>query len=132
MTQNPYISTLTSVGESPTEPVVPDRSLQSIARSVFLAWEKLRPFYLIILALVTVVFLAGANGLQNFRLWQLVIPGALVANVLYFAGPAMETYVRWLGYNRGWPRWLMFVGGTVLSIFLALGLLITELLPNQP
>ena len=43
----------------------------------------------------------------------------------------VETYIKWLGYDRTWPRWLMFVGGTMLSIILTIGVLATELLPDQ-
>jgi len=66
------------------------------------------------------------------RLLRLIVLGAVVANVAYFAGPTVETYVRWLGYNRAWPRWVMFIGGTLMSIVLAIGVLATELLPDQP
>jgi uncharacterized protein YjbI with pentapeptide repeats len=110
---------------------VAQTSLLAIARSVFLAWEKLRIAYLILLALITVL-LTGVTGIMNLRLLRLIVLGAVVANLAYYAGPAIETYVRWLGYNRAWPRWGMFIGGTLISIVLAIGVLATELLPDQP
>lgn len=103
----------------------------SIARAVFLAWEKLRIVYVIILSLVTLI-LTGSAGFSDLRILRLIAEGAVVANVAYFAGPIVETYVRWLGYERMWPRWLMFESGTLLSIVLAVGVLATALLPSQP
>jgi len=61
----------------------------------------------------------------------LVVEGAVVANIAYFAGPTIETYVKWLGNDRAWPRWVMFVAGTLLSIVLTVGVLATERLSNQ-
>ncbi len=130
MTENPYTVTTTLAREIPESEVV-QTSLQAIARRVFLAWEKLRILYVIILALVTVL-LTGVTGVLNLGLLRLILLGAVVANVAYFAGPTIETYVRWLGYNRGWPRWVMFIGGTLIAIILAIGSLATELLPDQP
>lgn len=97
---------------------VPGRSLQALARATFLAWEKLRIAYNAVLVVVTLLALAAT---QQVDLWGLGVPlrGAIVANLLYFAGPAMETYVRWLGYDRTWPRWLLFLGGTALASLLA-------------
>lgn len=114
-----------------SESEVVQTSLLAIARSVFLAWEKLRIAYVVLLAIITVL-LTGVTGILNLRLLRLILLGALVANVAYFAGPTIETYVRWLGYNRTWPRWVMFIGGTLISIVLAIGVLATELLPDQP
>ena len=130
MPENPYTATSPTFLESPAEPAS-NRSLLAIARNVFLAWEKLRIAYVVILAFITVL-LTSVSGILNLRLLRLIILGAVAANVAYFAGPTIETYVRWLGYNRSWPRWFMFVGGTILSIFLAIALLATELLPDQP
>ena len=106
MTENPYASpndassAATAAGVDEAE-----RTLQAIARRTFLAWEKLRLVYIAVLGLVTVLLVAPA-GFLNGRLLVLVLEGAVVANVAYFAGPTIETYVRWLGYDRAWPRWV--------------------------
>lgn len=131
MTENPYAASPQTALDTPSEVTLTNRSLSEIARSVFLAWEKLRIAYVIILALITIV-VTGVSGLFELRILRLIILGGVVANVAFFAGPSIETYVRWLGYNRTWPRWLMFIGGTLISILLTLGLLATELLPDQP
>ncbi|MCC7336402.1 MAG: hypothetical protein IT422_15035 [Pirellulaceae bacterium] len=47
------------------------------------------------------------------------------------AGPILETYVRWLGYDRKWVRWFLFAGGTVLTAILALISLASGLIPDQ-
>lgn len=131
MNDNPYaISTEQSV-ETFDAKLPNDESLLSIAKTVFLAWEKLRVIYLCILTLLT-FFLVGFSGMFNFSLMISIMFGAFFANAFYFAGPVIDTYIRWLGYTHSWPRWVMFVGGTILSIVLAIGVLGSQLLPNQP
>lgn len=131
MTENPYSSPTTTTFADSSAPKSSERSLLTIARTVFLAWEKLRVVYVIILSVVTLM-LTGTTGFSNWQVLRLIIEGAVVANVAYFAGPTIETYIRWLGYERMWPRWLMFGSGTLLSIVLAVGVLATALLPSQP
>lgn len=131
MTENPYSSPTTTTFTDSSAPKSSERSLLTIARTVFLAWEKLRIVYVIILSVVTLM-LTGATGFSNWQVLRLIIEGAVVANVAYFAGPTIETYIQWLGYERMWPRWLMFGSGTLLSIVLAVGVLATALLPSQP
>lgn len=130
MSQNPYSPTVHTEEDIAAETRRVERSIQSIARTTFLAWEKLRIVYVFILGLVTVA-LAGTAAMKDTGLLRLIVSGALTANLLYFAGPAIETYIRWLGYNRAWPRWVMFICGTLLSIVLVAGVLATKLLPNQ-
>ena len=131
MTENPYSSPTTTTFTDSSAPKSSERSLLTIARTVFLAWEKLRIVYVIILSVVTLM-LTGVTGFSNWQVLRLIIEGAVVANVAYFAGPTIETYIQWLGYERMWPRWLMFGSGTLLSIVLAVGVLATALLPSQP
>lgn len=131
MNENPYAATNTANAAIPEDTLGEDRSLLGIARNVFLAWEKLRIIYLGILTLFT-FFLVGFSGLLNYSVVMSIVFGAFFANVLYFAGPVIDTYIRWLGYRSSWPRWVMFVCGTILSLLLALGLLGSQLLPNQP
>lgn len=131
MNENPY-----AVSASPIEtetPIKPtnDESLLSIARQVFLTWEKLRILYIGILGMFTLL-LVGFSGLPSLSLMITVMFGAIVSNCLYFAGPIVDTYIRWLGYRDSWPRLVMFVVGTIFSLILALGLLGAHLLPNQP
>lgn len=131
MNGNPYASSANLSDEKLDSKSLTDDSLLSIARTVFLAWEKLRVIYLSLLTLLTVL-LVGFSGIFNVSLMISIMLGAFFANVLYFAGPVIDTYIRWLGYTHSWPRWVMFIGGTILSIVLAIGLLGSHLLPNQP
>ncbi len=131
MPKNPYAATQTTLSESYSEPAGADGSLLVIARSVFLAWEKIRIPYLISLTLLTVLLIV-MSGIFHLRLLRLIVLGAVAANVGFFAGPTIETYVRWLGYNKAWPRWFMFVAGTLLSMYLAVALLVMDLFPAQP
>ena len=107
-----------------------DRTLFAIARRTFLAWERLRVVYVAILAVITILLIAP-GGFLNGRVLLLTVEGAVIANAAYFAGPTIETYIKWLGYDRTWPRWVMFGAGTLLSIVLVVGVLATELLPDQ-
>ena len=77
------------------------------------------------------LLLAGPN-IQQFRTLMLIAEGAIVANICYFAGPIVETYVRWLGYDGKWVRWFLFVGGTSLTAVLAFASLASLFLPAQP
>lgn len=131
MNDNPYAAR-SDLGVSKSNvPGQADDTLLSIARGVFLVWEKLRIIYLGILSLLT-MSLVGFSGAFDLALVQSIVFGAVVANALYFAGPIVDTYIRWLGYTHPWPRWAMFVCGTLLSMVLAIGLLSIHLLPNQP
>ncbi len=58
--------------------------------------------------------------------WELlyIVPCAVVANVLYLAGPAVDSYIRWLGYRESWPRMAMFTVGTAFSALLAIVILV--------
>lgn len=105
------------------EPPVPGSSLDVIAKRTFLAWEKLRVLYIAILAVVTLLACIMSMPWRDPENLILIIPCAIAANVLYLAGPAVDTYIRWLGYRESWPRFAMFIGGTALSAILAVFIL---------
>ena len=133
--ENPYSSpTVESQSNVTAAAVDQDSSLSTIARTVFLAWERLRLVYIAVLGLFTLLLtglsFAGPQ-LPKAHTILIVVAGAIVANVCYFAGPVVETYISWLGYRRNWVRWVLFVGGTLLTMMLAFITLLTELLPGQ-
>ena len=130
MSENPYTATASDPLMVNFDDKKTDSSLLSIARVVFLAWEKLRVVYVMVLALITLA-MTGTSLFSNFGLLLLIVVGAVISNIAFFAGPIVETYIRWLGYKKIWPRWLMFGSGTLLSAVLAFGTLASELLPNQ-
>lgn len=112
---NPYAAP--SVQHDAVAPAV-DAPFAAVARNIFVQWEKLRPLYLAALSGFC-VWMVGPSRLTSDNVIGVLITGAIAANILYFAGPMVEAYVAWLGYRPKWLRWLLFVGGTLLSAFLA-------------
>ncbi len=90
-------------GSLPSEP-----SLGQIAKPVFIAWEKLRVVYVAVVG----PFCRSVTGPQLLKLHTFVtIAGeAILANLCFFAGPCLETYVRWLVTEVEW------FGGFCLSL----------------
>ncbi|MGN6545330.1 MAG: hypothetical protein ACTHK7_09805 [Aureliella sp.] len=130
MTNNPYASPATDIGPSEEAALRPgDRTLAGIARPTFVAWERLRVIYVILLAVLT-VSLAGSS-ITRIRTIVVILEGAIIANVCYFAGPIGETYVRWLGYDGKWLRGFLFVAGTLFTAILAVVAMAGTLLPDQ-
>lgn len=101
-------------------------SLLGIARQTFLAWEKLRLIYIGILGAFCLAVVA-INGWLSIGMLIALVAGGLFANLCYFAGPLIETYVRWLGYHGHALRWGLFVSGTLLTALLAIAALISLL-----
>ena len=125
-TENPYTA--------PTDAPLPvetsnERSLMEIAKSTFLAWEKLRIFYIAILAIFCIVCILVVSSVQAntmaglscdwVELLFMLIGGAVFANVCFFAGPIVETYAYWLGASAGWLRISLFAIGTIFTSVLA-------------
>ncbi|MEZ6077097.1 MAG: hypothetical protein R3C56_15945 [Pirellulaceae bacterium] len=137
MTDNPYSSptTDTTIGRKPST-AASGVSIAAVAKPVFIAWERLRVVYVVLLGVFTIVLaipgvIYNGSQLLTFRGLIMIAEGAIVANVCFFAGPILETYVRWLGYDRKWVRWFLFAGGTVLTAILALISLASGLIPDQ-
>jgi hypothetical protein len=55
----------------------------------------------------------------------------VVANLCYFAGPIVETYIVWLGFRAAWVRIVLFVLGTLFSCILAFATVAGQLIPNM-
>ncbi len=127
MSKNPYTSP--SASPAMEARAANDASGSSFAKPVFLAWERLRVLYVILLTVLS-VSIVGPSGLTSAQSFIRLMEGAVAANLLFFAGPITETYIRWLGYNRPWVRWALFLGGTLLSSALAWGLLLTGLMAD--
>jgi len=84
----------------------------------FLRWEKLRPWYNVILAAVLVVSHAPHMGVLFLEPMALLIwlIGAVLANICFLAGPLVEAYVSWLGIRSRYVMPLLFIGGVLISI----------------
>lgn len=107
----------------------PHATLGQIAKRVFLDWEKLRLAYIGILVAFTL--LLGASHLDKFEFWFVTILGGVIANVCFFIGPIVETYVTWLGFRVRWLRWLFFALGTMFTMAAAAAAMFSIMLPNQ-
>ena len=120
---NPYTSPQadTFVSSSDSEGVAESTLLQ-VAKRVFLDWEKMRLIYIGVLVAFTL--LVGFSELGNPVFWGVSIVGAIIANLCYFLGPIVDTYVSWLGFRSVALRWTMFVLGTLLTMA---GVLVTIL-----
>lgn len=113
------------VTETPHSDATPE-PLGTTARCVFWEWEKLRLVYVGWLVVVTL----GASSLDpgvfwRFTFWFSVMSGAIFAKIAFFAGPALETCVRWLGVKVGWLRWTVFLAGTLFATVLAVGTILS-------
>ncbi len=117
MTDNPYTASVNSGDELAGPRPFPMDSLGEIGKRVFLEWEKLRLIYIGVLGCYTVfLFLiySGAPMPPLTRFIDLIFAG-IFANICYFAGPFLETYVRWLGYRGVALRYTVFAFGVLLT-----------------
>jgi hypothetical protein len=87
-------------------------------RTIFLRWERLRLPYNIILLAAT----AGFHGwllklLPDYPILLLPLGFAcLGANLCFFAAPAVESYLAWLGLRSRWVGPVLFAGGVAISL----------------
>ena len=99
------------------------------ARSIFLAWERLRLIYngVLVFVVLLLAIQSSASVLLDPRFWGTALAGAVMANVCFFAGPVVETYVSWLGFRSTALRTILFVLGTALACILAVTVMAVEL-----
>lgn len=125
MTENPYSA---PVSESEDSPHSYDEGRRvdsgwAHAKSVFLAWEKLRFLYNFVLIFIVVamaVLLGGAQLLSSIEFWLMAIVGGVISNICFFVGPIVESYVHWLGLRLTWLRSTCFLLGLALTTVVAL------------
>lgn len=129
MTENPFSTPIAMETHPAATSEASRNSLGEIARSTFLAWEKLRLLYIAILGFFTLV-LCGSQ-LRDVDLLLMVIGGGVFANLCYFAGPVLETYVSWLGLKGLWFRWLLFSVGTLFTMVMAFVAVLDKIFPAQ-
>jgi len=88
------------------------------ARSVFLAWEKFRLAYNVILAGVVLLAescLYGWSEFQRSGFWEYLVGGALYANACFCAGPWLDGWFAVAGAERREFRWVLFLTGLLLA-----------------
>jgi hypothetical protein len=94
-------------------PYLPKITLdEPTAMQVFFAWEKLRLIYNIVLVFTAVLI---CWPILPFIFVE-TLGAALIANVMYCAGPVAECYLCWFGVPRLIARAIVFVLGLLLSI----------------
>ena len=100
-------------------------------KAIFLAWEKLRIVYNLILAAIVLGFVVcdPAMRVLNLRYLLALVYLCIVANVLFLAGPAVEAYAAWLGFNTRVLRLVLFGLGTIFAGLLAVFVMSGSLLP---
>jgi hypothetical protein len=84
----------------------------------FQRWEKLRPWYNVILVAVLVVSHVPHMGVLFLEPMALLVwlIGAALANICFLAGPLAEAYLSWLGVRSRYVMPLLFIGGVLISI----------------
>lgn len=117
------------------EETLPHISLDRLARRIFIAWERLRLVYNAILA-ITVICVATVAYVQYqptsiplSGFFGTIVP-VVGANLCFFAGPIVETYVAWLGFRTETLRLVLMFFGTALSMMIAIAWVIALLNPQ--
>ncbi|MBL8809785.1 MAG: hypothetical protein JNM43_06370 [Planctomycetaceae bacterium] len=114
-----------SEDQTHVEETLPHVPLDQLARRIFLAWERLRIVYNSVL--VITVLCVGTIYYLQYRPTALPLTGILGiiipcigANLCFFAGPIVETYVAWLGNRTETLRLILMLLGTGLSMLIAI------------
>jgi hypothetical protein len=93
----------------------------SDVRRIFLRWERLRIVYnaaLVVVVMALVAILYEPEIEWALLGWRCVV-GAVIANLCFFAGPAAEAYLNWLGVRNRAVTAIFFLMGLVFSLGLA-------------
>ncbi len=88
---------------------------------VIIRWESLRIIYNCLLVALSLFFTLFADP-DNFRdpeFWMFLALGAVVTNLLFLLGPAIDGYLTWYGIWTAPIALFMFLAGTCLTAYLA-------------
>jgi hypothetical protein len=91
------------------------------AQTAFLAWEKFRFVYNLILVGVVLIVAAPLYGWSVFgdaAFWEYLAFGCFAANVCFCVGPWIEGWLALAGGDRRVLRLVVFVPGMVLACIL--------------
>jgi len=105
---------------APNTPVSHGTAAWSV-REIFRKWEVLRLVYngvLIVESLAFAIPLLWRVPIGPFILNAVL--AALAANVCFLLGPAVESYVRWLGWHFRGLRHVLFAAGLLFSMYVVL------------
>jgi hypothetical protein len=98
-------------------------------RQIFVRWERLRIVYNAALVALVVALVALIHDEETNwrRLGFQCLVGAAIANVAFFAGPATEAYLSWLGVRSRAVVVILFSMGLVFAMGLAAITVLTSL-----
>jgi hypothetical protein len=98
----------------------PDKlqKLSDFVKPIFIKWEKLRPVYntCLLVVLLVINLFPGFIGTFSPIIVLIWLIGAVIANILYLAGPTAEAYIAWLGLRSNVVTAVLFVGGLLISV----------------
>lgn len=100
------------------------------AKATFRRWESWRLIYCAVCILATFGFLLLFDKFpatlfpdpppaQRLNSWIEFVVAGIIANIFFFAGPVVDTYVSWLGLKTRWVGIGLLVLGTAFTVFAA-------------
>lgn len=98
------------------------RKLKDDFGLVILRWESFRILFnlMLIIACLGFTTLFDPANFKDHEFWCYLIAGALLANLLFMTGPAVDGYLTWYGVWTAPISLLLFVAGTGWVGYLAL------------
>lgn len=96
---------------------VPSESLWRQLVRIVVAWEKLRLIYnaVLVVLVLGVIAIAAPAMATSLELWAGLLAGAIVANLLFLAGPGAEIIAALFTRYRVSMRTILFLAGLLLS-----------------
>ncbi len=96
---------------------------RSLDLGLFLTWEKLRVAYNAILGLETIMVLLvdRPRDVSPGSLLPSLVVCLIAANVCFCIGPVLDGFARLIGLRHRVITGVIFVSGTIVSLFLAYG-----------
>lgn len=90
-------------------------------RSIFKKWEFLRIIYNVVLTTEVILLLEQYffHLIERSPFFLVgAIFAAIIANIFFTLGPIVESYVKWLGFQKSFVRWVLFGAGLIFSMYI--------------
>ena len=89
---------------------------------VIVRWESFRLLFNILLVITCLGHgvLANPANFGDFEFWKYLVIGAVLANLLFMTGPALDGYLTWYGIWTAPIALLAFMCGTGLTMMFAI------------
>ncbi|MEQ8788641.1 MAG: hypothetical protein RIC55_20190 [Pirellulaceae bacterium] len=90
--------------------------------AVMRRWENLRHIYngLLTVLVLSVTIAAAPQAFLNPMFWVAVLFGAVIANLCFMIGPAIDAYLLWFRKGHIAISAFMFLAGTLIACWLAI------------